>query len=193
MLHDILARTYREIDEHLTDHAGTYGPHAAMLRELQATLATSMMALAPASTRRVATGRVRPTRAAIHVWSDGGAFYWDDAEDHGGFDRNSPTGPFHDEARAIEDAAACFGIEATQFAEINRDPPDRYAPAEAAASDEIVVPIPDMDAWDKFVSGNLDALQEQYGSVGRALQHARDGGLTLGGGAAPIVRVHFTE
>lgn len=69
-----------------------------------------------------------PGRAAIHVWNDRGAYFWDDAEDHGGFDRNSPTGPFHDEASAIDDAASCFGIQSTQFAEIHRDLPDRYAP-----------------------------------------------------------------
>jgi hypothetical protein len=45
---------------------------------------------------------------AIHVWHEDGRFFWDDAEDHGGFDRNVPCGPFPSRESAIEDAQQLF-------------------------------------------------------------------------------------
>ncbi len=54
-----------------------------------------------------------------------------------------------------------------------------------------VVTLADTDAWLDFAANNEDALVETYGSVDAAYRHAIDGGLTLGGGAAPAFLVHF--
>ena len=35
-------------------------------------------------------------------------YFWDDAEDHGGFDRNVPCGPFDTHDLAVQDAIECF-------------------------------------------------------------------------------------
>ena len=40
----------------------------------------------------------------IHVWEENGEWFWDDADDHGGFDRNVPCGPFPAKHAAIADA-----------------------------------------------------------------------------------------
>ncbi len=48
-------------------------------------------------------------------------------------------------------------------------------------SPETLIILPDMDAWDVFATANRDALIEAYGSLDNALQHATQGGLTLGG------------
>ena len=53
--------------------------------------------------------------------------------------------------------------------------------------------LADMDAWEAFARANSDALIEQYGSVDRALTHAMDGGLEIGGGAQPLFVVYFEE
>jgi hypothetical protein len=45
----------------------------------------------------------------IHTWEENGEWYWDDAEDHGGFDRNVPCGPFLSRDATIADAAEVFG------------------------------------------------------------------------------------
>lgn len=58
---------------------------------------------------------------------------------------------------------------------------------------EINVTLADIPAWDRFVADNREALEEAYGSLGAALKHICDGGLTLGGGAAPLVYVRFAE
>ena len=58
---------------------------------------------------------------------------------------------------------------------------------------DIEISLPDLDAWDAFAEANHDALAETYGSVESALKHAMDGGLTLGGGASPLVLVYFAE
>lgn len=42
----------------------------------------------------------------VCVWNEGGKWFWDDSEDHGGFDRISPMGPFETERAAREDARA---------------------------------------------------------------------------------------
>lgn len=47
--------------------------------------------------------------AAIHIWQEDGDWYWDDAEDHGGFDRCVPSGPFATETNAYLDASSLFG------------------------------------------------------------------------------------
>ena len=53
------------------------------------------------------------------------------------------------------------------------------------------IELTDMDAWDDFVRDNRDAIIDRYGSIDTALKHARDGGLELGGGAAPLFIITF--
>ncbi len=55
------------------------------------------------------------------------------------------------------------------------------------------IELADMDAWDAFARDNRDALDEAYGTTANALQHAMQGGLTLGGGAAPMFFVFFAD
>lgn len=62
----------------------------------------------------------------IHVWydehhEDGPGWFWDDAEDHGGFDRNVSCGPFASRDEAIQDANEIFGN-----AEVIDGKPERY-------------------------------------------------------------------
>jgi len=45
----------------------------------------------------------------VHLWSDDDGHYWDDSEDHGGFDRNVPSGPFDTREAATQDAKELFG------------------------------------------------------------------------------------
>lgn len=56
-----------------------------------------------------------------------------------------------------------------------------------------VITLKDMDAWREFAALNEGALIEQYGAVDNALRHALDGGLRMGGGAAPIIDIVFEE
>ena len=53
--------------------------------------------------------------AQAHIWTEGdgarAAYFWDDAEDHGGFDRNSPTGPFGSYDETLHDAQSVFGSD----------------------------------------------------------------------------------
>lgn len=51
--------------------------------------------------------------------------------------------------------------------------------------------LADMDAWEDFVENNREPLIEQYGTIEAALKVCLDGGMRLGGGAAPIVDVYF--
>lgn len=44
-----------------------------------------------------------------HIWHEKEGYFWDDAEDHGGFDRNVPSGPFATHELAVQDATECFG------------------------------------------------------------------------------------
>lgn len=53
--------------------------------------------------------------------------------------------------------------------------------------------LADMADWEVFVAHNRDALEEAYGSTAEAYQHAVQGGLTLGGGAAPIFTIWFAD
>lgn len=55
------------------------------------------------------------------------------------------------------------------------------------------IALDDMDDWRTFAEANADALVDGYGSIEAALQHCRDGGLTLGGGAAPLFFIYFAE
>ena len=59
------------------------------------------------------------------------------------------------------------------------------------AEHEII--LPDMGAWESFVNANQDALTDQYGTIDKAFKHACDGGLTLGGGAAPLFFIRFAD
>ena len=51
----------------------------------------------------------------------------------------------------------------------------------------------DEDDWAAFAADNHDALEDEYGSTANAYQHATQGGLTLGGGAAPLFNIFFEE
>jgi hypothetical protein len=53
--------------------------------------------------------------------------------------------------------------------------------------------LADMDEWEAFAADNRDALEAEYGSTARAYQAAVQGGLTLGGGAAPLFEISFAE
>ncbi len=58
---------------------------------------------------------------------------------------------------------------------------------------EQTVILADTDAWDAFVADNREALTDAYGSTANAYQHAVQGGLTLGGGAAPLINIVFDD
>lgn len=53
--------------------------------------------------------------------------------------------------------------------------------------------LADMDEWQLFADANRDALEDAYGSTEQAFRHAINGGLTLGGGAAPEFFISFAE
>ena len=61
-------------------------------------------------------------RGKIHVWEEDRGWYWDDAEDPGGSDRNVPCGPFADRDEAIRDAEQCFRHSVT----VSEGKPTRY-------------------------------------------------------------------
>lgn len=49
------------------------------------------------------------------VWEESTGWYWDDSEDHGGFDRISPMGPHASASAAQDDARICFADDTLQF------------------------------------------------------------------------------
>ncbi len=53
--------------------------------------------------------------------------------------------------------------------------------------------LADMAEWHDFVRANHQTILDDYGSVSNAYQHAVQGGLRFGGGAAPLITVRFTE
>ena len=55
------------------------------------------------------------------------------------------------------------------------------------------IELADMTAWREFAAANEDGLIDAYGSVAKAFQHAIQGGLTMGGGAAPLFHIYFAE
>lgn len=55
------------------------------------------------------------------------------------------------------------------------------------------VPIRDMDGWAEFFAANREALLGIYPDEAAALKAACDGGIMLGGGAAPAFFVHFVD
>jgi hypothetical protein len=60
-------------------------------------------------------------------------------------------------------------------------------------ADPITVELDDQTDWLDFTIANEEAIIEQYGSPEKAFKHLCDGGLIIGGGAAPEVRVYFVE
>lgn len=70
----------------------------------------------------------------------------------------------------------------------------RAISAEAEAeTDANHIVLADLDAWDAFVDDNREAIEGEYGSAGNAYRHAVQGGLTLGGGAAPLFTISFAD
>lgn len=67
-------------------------------------------------------------KPTICLWQDGFKWFWDDAEDHGGFDRCIPSGPFDTRTAAIDDALDVFGAESLR---INWGMPEHYRAAQA--------------------------------------------------------------
>ena len=51
--------------------------------------------------------------------------------------------------------------------------------------------IQDMDHWRKFAAANHDELISLFGTINRAETVACQGGLVIGGGAAPLFCVTF--
>lgn len=51
--------------------------------------------------------------------------------------------------------------------------------------------LANMDAWQEWAEANREALEADYGSLSTALQHAMQGGLMIGGGAAPAFFITF--
>lgn len=45
--------------------------------------------------------------------------------------------------------------------------------------------------WETFAEANQESLEAEYGSLDKAFRHCCDGGLILGGGAAPEFFVIF--
>jgi hypothetical protein len=64
---------------------------------------------------------------------------------------------------------------------------------ETLTDGSIVVELGDTDDWDDFAAANAEEIVSRYGSKEKALKHLCDGGLNLGGGAAPEVAVYFAE
>ena len=53
--------------------------------------------------------------------------------------------------------------------------------------------LPDMDAWADFAAANKEQLVADCGSIEAALTKACQGGLVMGGGAAPQFFIGFAE
>lgn len=69
--------------------------------------------------------KTETAKPKICLWQEQNKWYWDDAEDHGGFDRCKPAGPFDTEVKAIKDASALFGAESMLVA---YQKPEHYPP-----------------------------------------------------------------
>ena len=59
--------------------------------------------------------------------------------------------------------------------------------------DPTEVMLADLAAWEVFAEANREALIAEHGSVDEALRLVREGGLEMGGGAAPLVVVYFAD
>lgn len=62
----------------------------------------------------------------ICVWQNSKGWFWDDAEDHGGYDRISPMGPFESRGAASDNAREIFST-----IEVIDGYPDHYPSAES--------------------------------------------------------------
>jgi hypothetical protein len=60
-------------------------------------------------------------------------------------------------------------------------------------TDKFEIILVNMDEWKSFAAANLEAIVNEYGSTANAYRHAIDGGLRLGGGAAPLFHVSFAQ
>lgn len=68
--------------------------------------------------------------AAIHIWRIGNVCYWDDAENHGGFDACVPSGPYKNKLDALLDACSVFGMDMDSFDAIHYDSKPSHYPDE---------------------------------------------------------------
>lgn len=59
--------------------------------------------------------------------------------------------------------------------------------------DSLYIDLHDEDEWEAFASANREALLEVYATLQDAHAAACQGGIVLGGGAAPLVEVHFVD
>lgn len=67
-----------------------------------------------------------PGHVTVRVWESwAGVWFWDDAEDHGGFDRISPMGPHTSKQSAMDHATQCFNGMRLTFED---GKPDHYGP-----------------------------------------------------------------
>jgi hypothetical protein len=66
--------------------------------------------------------------ATVHIWHDSArqGWLWDDAEDHGGYDRCIPCGPFHSQGEAWRDANDGMGTQARPLNIEFGYPPSHY-------------------------------------------------------------------
>lgn len=75
----------------------------------------------------------------------------------------------------------------------DNQPPRIDTPAPKAPVAEIFVPLVDDADWHRFASANRGALLEIYPCLSDAYMAARQGGIQLGGGAAPLVTIRFVD
>lgn len=61
----------------------------------------------------------------------------------------------------------------------------------AMNQDIVNIELHSMDDWNEFVAINRGDIIARYGSVDKAYRHAVDGGLEMGGGAAPLFIITF--
>jgi hypothetical protein len=64
---------------------------------------------------------------------------------------------------------------------------------EATTMEAEFVPLADMAAWDAFWAANAACLEDEIGDEVDCFELACDGLLTIGGGAAPLLRVGFVD
>lgn len=63
----------------------------------------------------------------INLWfKENLGYFWDDSEDHGGFDRCIPNGPHSSVKVCLQDAANCFDCSQECLAVEEGNPPVHY-------------------------------------------------------------------
>ena len=60
-------------------------------------------------------------------------------------------------------------------------------------NEAIFLPLHSEDDWTEFAEANRDALLDMYPDLDAAHKAACEGGIVLGGGAAPMVEVRFVD